>query len=495
MEMPRGDSPVPRMFPPLKQGGPPPNVAAVSPSQAHWGSPNQRRRMTVLARRAALASLGSAGTSAPQLATATPARRARHAPRAARSAALRLATPSWRTSRAPRAEASRRRRAGGSLYGSEAAASCSLRTLTHLLIGPADSVTPRSPSAGDPVTKTDPTLPSDASLTSDVLGPPCMLFTILVLLQVGLSLEMTSTNPKNCEDSASCQAQIDTLLFDLDDTLYPLSSGLAEACARNIQEYMIEHLSFSRHNVEEVSKQLYIKHGTTLAGLQALGYDLDYDHWHSFVHGRLPYEVLRPDPSLRTLLLSMKQRRLIFTNADHPHAMKVLRILGVEDLFEAIISFETLYNHNTEQITAAARLVTPGGTDVASTYKTADQQQQDRVKQEVLQHSEQSIPAESSSTVKIVCKPDAEAFRLALRLANATPHQTMFLDDSHRNIAAAKAAGIHTVLVGMSQKIEAADYAVPSIHNLQEAVPHLWDVSHETVSIDQSIVGSCEVCT
>eukprot|EP00850_Spirogloea_muscicola_P005170 SM000023S07626 [mRNA] locus=s23:488812:492549:- [translate_table: standard] len=342
---------------------------------------------------------------------------------------------------------------------------------------------PSLPSAGDPVTKTDRTLPSDASLNLELLGsPPCMLFTILVLLQVGLSLQMSSTNPKNCEDSASCQAQIDTLLFDLDDTLYPLSSGLAEACARNIQEYMIEHLSFSRHNVEEVSKQLYIKHGTTLAGLQALGYDLDYDHWHSFVHGRLPYEVLRPDPSLRTLLLSMKQRRLIFTNADHPHAMKVLRLLGVEDLFEAIISFQTLYNHNTEQITAAASLVWP----------RRIRQQQVRVKQKVFQHYEQSVPAEGSSTVRIICKPDAEAFRLALQLANSTPHQTMFLDDSHRNIAAAKAAGIHTVLVGVSKKIEAADYAVHSIHNLQEAVPHLWDASHETVSIDQSMVGSCK---
>eukprot|EP00850_Spirogloea_muscicola_P007008 SM000034S12762 [mRNA] locus=s34:646324:649661:+ [translate_table: standard] len=473
MKMPRGIPPnVPHSDQePSPAGGPP--QPALPPSQSRWGSPDQQRRVTALARRAAL--------GPPQ------------APLAPRASTGDGNSPPPRARQAPWIHPLRRREAGDAVMADER---------------------PSLPSAGDPVTKTGPTLPSDASLIFELLGHPCMLFAILVLLQVGLSLQMTSTNPKNWEDLASCQAQIDTLLFDLDDTLYPLSSGLAEACARNIQEYMIEHLSFSRHNVEEVSQQLYIKHGTTLAGLQALGYNLDYDHWHSlimygvhfeagnpvyvclifFVHGRLPYEVLRPDPSLRTLLLSMKQRRLIFTNADHPHAMKVLRLLGVEDLFEAIISFETLYNHNTEQVTATASLVTPEGTGVVSTYKTADQQQEDRVKQKVLQYSEQSVPAEGSSTVRIICKPDAEAFRLALQLANATPHQTMFLDDSHRNIAAAKAAGIHTVLVGMSKKLEAADYAVHSIHNLKEAVPHLWDASHETVSIDQSMVGSCEVC-
>lgn len=76
--------------------------------------------------------------------------------------------------------------------------------------------------------------------------------------------------------------------------------------------------------------------------LQAIGYDFDYDDYHryvasqtfmsatpydllafgdcdwlftfvcnSFVHGRLPYENLKPDPVLRSLLLSLPLRKIV----------------------------------------------------------------------------------------------------------------------------------------------------------------------------------------
>jgi hypothetical protein len=44
---------------------------------------------------------------------------------------------------------------------------------------------------------------------------------------------------------------------------------------------------------------------------QALGYEFDNDEFHAYVHGRLPYEVLKPDPVLRNLLLSMPQRKIV----------------------------------------------------------------------------------------------------------------------------------------------------------------------------------------
>ena len=45
--------------------------------------------------------------------------------------------------------------------------------------------------------------------------------------------------------------------------------------------------------------------------LQAVGYNFDYDDYHSFVHGRLPYENLKPDPVLRSLLLSLPIRKVV----------------------------------------------------------------------------------------------------------------------------------------------------------------------------------------
>ncbi|KAG2240841.1 hypothetical protein Bca52824_097050, partial [Brassica carinata] len=54
----------------------------------------------------------------------------------------------------------------------------------------------------------------------------------------------------------------------LDDTLYPLSSGLSEACANNIIEFMVEKLGIDEDGVVELNQILYKKYGTSMAGLK-----------------------------------------------------------------------------------------------------------------------------------------------------------------------------------------------------------------------------------
>jgi putative hydrolase of the HAD superfamily len=103
----------------------------------------------------------------------------------------------------------------------------------------------------------------------------------------------------------------DCLLFDLDDTLYPLSSGIATACLKNIEGYMVEKLGIDKSKIPDLCNLLYKNYGTTMAGLRAIGYDFDYDEYHSFVHGRLPYENLKPDPVLRSLLLNLPYRKVV----------------------------------------------------------------------------------------------------------------------------------------------------------------------------------------
>ncbi|KAF6137818.1 hypothetical protein GIB67_040526 [Kingdonia uniflora] len=107
--------------------------------------------------------------------------------------------------------------------------------------------------------------------------------------------------------------QYDCLLFDIDDTLYPLSSGIAAECRKNIQEYMLQKLGIEENKISEMCALLYKAYGTTMAGLRAIGYEFDYDEFHGFVHGRLPYEKLKPDPVLRSLLLSLPHRKVHFS--------------------------------------------------------------------------------------------------------------------------------------------------------------------------------------
>ncbi|RLN36503.1 uncharacterized protein C24B11.05-like [Panicum miliaceum] len=187
-----------------------------------------------------------------------------------------------------------------------------------------------------------------------------------------------------------------------------------------------------------------------------LGYDFDYDDFHACVHGTLPYEKLKPDPVLRQLLLSLPQRKIIFTNSDKAHAARVLEKLGLEDCFEGIICFETL-NPPTEQD--------------ANEQKNADEA--DGGSREGFDD-----PAPRRG---ILCKPSLESMEAVIEIAKLDAKRTVFFDDSARNIAAGKAAGFHTVIVGTSALVAGADLALESIHNIKEALPELWDAAGEHV--------------
>ncbi|PIA44879.1 hypothetical protein AQUCO_01700450v1 [Aquilegia coerulea] len=219
----------------------------------------------------------------------------------------------------------------------------------------------------------------------------------------------------------------DCLLFDLDDTLYSSTIGIAAAVKRNIEDFLVEKCGFPKDKASSLRIELFRTYGSTLAGLRALGYDIGADDYHSFVHGSLPYEVIKADLQLRNLLRSINQRKLIFTNSDRNHAIKVLEKLGLHDCFDQIICFETI-NPN---LSISSRL----------------------------------------DEFPVVLKPSIDAMKIALNVANIDPRRTLFLDDNDRNIAAGKSVGLRTALVMKSKE---ADYALESILNLRQVIPEIW---------------------
>ncbi|GER44695.1 haloacid dehalogenase-like hydrolase superfamily protein [Striga asiatica] len=132
------------------------------------------------------------------------------------------------------------------------------------------------------------------------------------------------------------------VIFDLDDTLYSSKTGIGQAVKRNVQDFLVEKCGFSESEAPIVNAEFFRTYGSSLAGLRASGYNINPEDYHSFVHGRLPYDLIRPDPRLRNLLQSIKQRKIIFTNSDRIHAIKALNRIGIRDCFEKIISFETM---------------------------------------------------------------------------------------------------------------------------------------------------------
>ncbi|PHT37948.1 hypothetical protein CQW23_21521 [Capsicum baccatum] len=283
----------------------------------------------------------------------------------------------------------------------------------------------------------------------------------------------------------------DCLLFDLDDTLYPLSTGLAASVRQNIEDYMVEKLGIEQSKIAELGNLLYKNYGTTMAGLRAIGYDFDYDEYHSFVHGRLPYENLRPDPVLRSLLLSVPIRKVIFTNADKVHALKVLNKLGLEDCFEGILFFETLNPiHKSTPSDDEDDIEFIGSATSCNAAATNGSEIFD-----IIGHFSQPKAGSVLPKTPIVCKPSEVAIERALKIANINPHRTLFFEDSVRNVLAGKRVGLDTVLVGNSQRVVGADYALESIHNIREALPQLWEVdrlaevNYSGVAVETSVTA------
>jgi putative hydrolase of the HAD superfamily len=262
----------------------------------------------------------------------------------------------------------------------------------------------------------------------------------------------------------------DCLLFDLDDCLYPLSTGLAAGCLKNIGDYMLERLGIEEGKISDLCKLLYKNYGTTMAGLRAIGYDFDYDEYHSFVHGRLPYENLKPDPLLRSLLLSLPIRKLIFTNADKVHAAKALSKLGLEDCFEGVICFETLNPTHKNTVSDDEDDIAFMGSHLSSATNSSIE-----IFDIISYFASPNNDGLVLPKTPIICKPSEDAIERALKIANINPQRTLFFEDSVRNIQAGKRVGLHTVLVGTSQRTKGADYALESIHNIKEALPELWE--------------------
>jgi len=127
-----------------------------------------------------------------------------------------------------------------------------------------------------------------------------------------------------------------TLFFDLDDTLYPTSTGLWHEIKERMNMYMRERLLIPETDVPVLREQYFKMYGTTLRGLQER-HNVDKDDFLAYVHDLPLKDFLTPNPIVREVLASLPTRKLIFTNADVHHAERVLAALQLDDLFDGIV--------------------------------------------------------------------------------------------------------------------------------------------------------------
>lgn len=183
-------------------------------------------------------------------------------------------------------------------------------------------------------------------------------------------------------------AHVRDWIFDLDNCLYPASTGLFDLIDERMGAYIQRLLDCGPDEARRIQKQHFHVHGTTLAGLMK-EHGVDPHHFLEDVHD-IAFDRVQCDERLAALLPRLPGRRFIFTNGDAPYARRVLERIGIATHFDELHDI----------------------------------------------HANEYRP-----------KPDPHGYRLLCKRFGIEPAQALLVDDMVQNLAPAKALGMTTIWV------------------------------------------------
>lgn len=195
-------------------------------------------------------------------------------------------------------------------------------------------------------------------------------------------------------------AHVDHWVFDLDNTLYPAHCNLFAQVDVRITDYIAQALGMEREAARLKQKEYYRLHGTSLRGMM-IDHGMDPAPFLAYVHD-IDVTPVAPSPLLADALKALPGRKVIFTNGSVRHAENVMARLGVADHFDGIFDI------------------------VAADY---------------------------------VPKPDPAPYATMIRRFGINPARAAMVEDLHRNLAPAAAAGMTTVWVRTDSEFSHPDPA------------------------------------
>jgi putative hydrolase of the HAD superfamily len=213
------------------------------------------------------------------------------------------------------------------------------------------------------------------------------------------------------------------ILFDLDDTIYPQQAGVMDRIRDRMLCYLRSRLNLSHDEADALRRNYFQTYGTTMRGLQ-INYQIDTEEYLAYVHNIPLHEYLTTNARLDSILASIPETKVIFTNSSREHATRVLDLLGVRRHFERIIDVR----------------------DVG--YKS---------------------------------KPQPAAYQLACDLLGVLPEECVMVEDNTRNLGPAKALRMTTVLVldSSDPSSASADASVDHVISCIEDIGEVMDDIHE----------------
>jgi len=130
-------------------------------------------------------------------------------------------------------------------------------------------------------------------------------------------------------------AEVETWIFDLDNTLYPASCRLFDQVQQRMNEFICDRLNLSAGAAADLRRTYFREHGTTLNGLMTID-RIDPHEFLAFVH-EIDLACVPPDPALVAALGQLRGRKIVHTNGSVRHAERLLDHLGVSDSFCGIV--------------------------------------------------------------------------------------------------------------------------------------------------------------
>ena len=130
-------------------------------------------------------------------------------------------------------------------------------------------------------------------------------------------------------------SEIETWIFDLDNTLYPVSCRLFDQIHARMTRFIAERLDLTPEAALIVQKTYFREHGTTLRGLMTVD-RIDPDDFLGFVH-EVDLSGVPRDPVLIAALAALPGRKIVHTNGSRRHAERLLDHLGITGSFCGIV--------------------------------------------------------------------------------------------------------------------------------------------------------------
>jgi len=148
-----------------------------------------------------------------------------------------------------------------------------------------------------------------------------------------------SSKPNMRKQNLLKTQEVETWIFDLDNTLYPVTKRLLAHIDEHMGSFVAKYLGISRKDAHQVQKSYFKKYGLTLRGLM-LNDGLDPARYFEEM-GPMDLDEVEPNPELGEYIGSLKGRKIIYTNASARHTELVLNQMKFKkNTFEAIFDIQ-----------------------------------------------------------------------------------------------------------------------------------------------------------